>query len=178
MYFKKYVLLGVNYIARMHTVTSVLCYIENLIFLENNVNNIAWFWKTLDVQSTDSSVDLFNTLLIRGSFLSTFYTSFRKIVHNSKKIVNLLVSFLSTFYTSFRKIVHNLKEIVNLLGLLACLFVDIKTYPLTKYYYFYERVYFIYRLFILFISTFSFLRFLYSVSWRYKRDYRQASINV
>ena len=153
MYFKKYVLLGVNYIARMHTVTSVLCYIENLIFLENNVNNIAWFWKTLDVQSTDSSVDLFNTLLIRGSFLSTFYTSFRKIV-------------------------HNLKEIVNLLGLLACLFVDIKTYPLTKYYYFYERVYFIYRLFILFISTFSFLRFLYSVSWRYKRDYRQASINV
>ena len=34
-----------------------------------------------------------------------------------------------------------------------------------------ERVYFIYRLFILFFSTLSFLLFLYLVSWKYKRDY-------
>ena len=33
------------------------------------------------------------------------------------------------------------------------------TYPQTKYYYIIERAYFIYRLFILFISTFSFLLF-------------------
>ena len=57
-------------------------------------------------------------------------------------------------------------------------YVDIKTYQLTKYYYIIERVYFIYRLFILFISTFSFLLFLYTVSWRYKRDYLHASIDI
>ena len=39
--------------------------------------------------------------------------------------------------------------------------VDMTTYPLTKYYYIIESVHFIYRLFILFISTFSFLLFLY-----------------
>ena len=31
---------------------------------------------------------------------------------------------------------------------------------------------------ILFISTFSFLLFLYTASWRYKRDYLHASINI
>ena len=55
---------------------------------------------------------------------------------------------------------------------------DMTTCPLTKYYYIIERVYFIYRLFILFISTFSFLLFLYTVSWRYKRDYLHASIDI
>ena len=42
-------------IYEIETVTSGLCYIEDLIFLENN---IVWFWNSLDVQSTDSSVEL------------------------------------------------------------------------------------------------------------------------
>ena len=37
---------------------------------------------------------------------------------------------------------------------------------------------FIYRLLILFISTFSFLLFLYTVSWKYKSDYLHASIDI
>ena len=50
--------------------------------------------------------------------------------------------------------------------------VDMTTYPLTKYYCIVERVSFIYRLFILFISSFSFLLFLYTVPWRlYVRTY-------
>ena len=44
-------------------------------------------------------------------------------------------------------------------------------YALTKYYYIVERVHLIYRLFILFISAFSFLLFVYTVSWRHKSDY-------
>ena len=42
-------------IYEMETVTSGLCYVEDSIFLENN---IAWFWNSLDVQSTDSLVEL------------------------------------------------------------------------------------------------------------------------
>ena len=42
--------------------------------------------------------------------------------------------------------------------------VDMTTYPITKYYYIIEKVYFISRLFILFISTFSFLLFLNTYS--------------
>ena len=49
----------VSYFARniydKETVTSGLCYIEYSVFLENN---IVWFWKSLDVMSTDSSVEL------------------------------------------------------------------------------------------------------------------------
>ena len=41
------------------TVTSGLFYTEDLIFLENN---IVWFWNSLDVQSTNSSVELYNKL--------------------------------------------------------------------------------------------------------------------
>ena len=52
------------------------------------------------------------------------------------------------------------------------------TYPLRKYYYIIESVYFIYRLFILFISTLSSLLFLYTVSWRYKRDYLHTNIDI
>ena len=45
-------------------------------------------------------------------------------------------SFSTTFCTSFWKRVHNLKKIVNLQGLLVLTvgYVDVKTYPLTKYY--------------------------------------------
>ena len=39
-------------------------------------------------------------------------------------------------------------------------------------------VHFIYRLFMLFISTFSFSLILYTVSWRYKRDYLNISIDI
>ena len=74
----------------------------------------------------------------------------------------------------------NAKEVVNLQGLLVLIvgYVDMITYPLTKYYFIIERVYFIYRLLILFISTLSFLLFLYSVSWRYKSDYLHASKDI
>ena len=57
-------------------------------------------------------------------------------------------------------------------------YVDMTTYPLRKYYYIIERVYFTYRLFILFITTFSFLPFLYTVSWRHRRDYLRANIDI
>ena len=69
---------------------------------------------------------------------------------------------------------HDSKEIVNMKGLFALTvgYVDITTYPLTKYYYIIERVYFIYELFILFVSTLSFLLFLY------KRDYLHTSIDI
>ena len=50
--------------------------------------------------------------------------------------------------------------------------------PLTKYYYIIERVYFIYRFFILFFGTLSFLLFLHSVSWRYNRDYFHGNIDI
>ena len=74
----------------------------------------------------------------------------------------------------------NLKEIVNIqvLFVLTLGYVDMATYPLTKYYYITERVYFIYTLFILLISTLSSLLFLYTVSWRYKKDYLHASIDI
>ena len=84
------------------------------------------------------------------------------------------VPFLTTFCTSFWKRVHNLKEIVNLQGLfvLTVGYLDMTTYPLTKCQYIVERVPFIYGLFTLF------LQFLYAVSWRYKRDYLHASIDI
>ena len=75
---------------------------------------------------------------------------------------------------------HNLKKIVNLQGLfvLAVSYVDMTTYPLTKYYYIIERVYFIYQLFILFIIIFSFLLFLFTETWRYKTDYLHTNIDI
>ena len=146
MLFKKQVLLEYNrsYFARniyeTETVTLGLCSIEDLIFLENN---IVWFWNSLDVQLPDSSVGHMIYFHIQGSFLTTFCTSFWKRVHNPKEIVNPQGLFV-----------------------LAVGYVDVKTYPLTKYSYIIERLYFIYRLFKLFNSTFSFLLFLYTVSWR------------
>ena len=69
---------------------------------------------------------------------------------------------------SFWKRLHNSKEIVNLQGLfvLTVGYLDMTTYPLTKYYYVIKRAYFIYKFFIflLFTSTFSFLLFLYAAS--------------
>ena len=89
-------------------------------------------------------------------------------------------SFLITFCTSFWKRVHNSKEIVNIqdLFVLTVGYADMTTYPLAKYYYVIEGVYFIYTLFKSFISTLSFLLFLHIVSWRYKRDYLHPSIDV
>ena len=63
MLFKQQVLLEVSYSAwdiyETEIVTSGLCYVEDLIFLENNV---AWFWKFLHVHSADSVVELYNIL--------------------------------------------------------------------------------------------------------------------
>ena len=63
---------------------------------------------------------------------------------------------------------HSSKEIVNIQGLfvLTAGYVDMTTHPITQispwYYYIIENVYYIYRLFILFISTLSsLLLFLY-----------------
>ena len=74
-------------------------------------------------------------------------------------------SFLTTFCTSFWKRVHNSKEIVNIQGLLILTvgYIDMIIYPLTKYYYITERVYLVYRLFILFIRRLSFLLLLYTL---------------
>ena len=84
---------------------------------------------------------------IWGSFLTTFCTSFWKKVHNSKKNCK------SARFVCFDLWLHRYQNI----------------YTLTKYYYIIERVYFIYKLLILFISTFSFLLLLYTVSWKYER---------
>ena len=63
MLFKKKDLLEVSYFAgkiyEKETATSVLCYLEDLIFLESN---IVWFWNSMGVQSTDSSVELYNIM--------------------------------------------------------------------------------------------------------------------
>ena len=87
-------------------------------------------------------------------------------------------SFLTTFCTSSWERVHNSKEIVNIQGLFVATvgYVDVTTYSLTNYYNIIERIYFIYRFLILFISTLSFLLFLYTVLWRYKRYYLHASL--
>ena len=55
--------------------------------------------------------------------------------------------------SSFWKRVHNSKEIVNLQGLLVLTvdYGDMTTYPLTKYYYITERVYFIYKSFTFYV---------------------------
>ena len=62
-YSEKCVLLEVSYFIRniheAETVTSGLYYMEDLIFLKNNV---VWFWNSLDVQSIDSSVELYKIL--------------------------------------------------------------------------------------------------------------------
>ena len=75
---------------------------------------------------------------------------------------------------------RNSKKIVYLQSLfvLTIGYIDITTYPLTKYYYNIERVYFSDRLFLFFISIFSFLLFLCTASERYERDYLHASIDV
>ena len=130
---KKQVLLEVSYFARnvyeTKTVTLGLCYIEDLIFMK-----IIQFDFEILLMS-NQLIAQWNYIMhfhIRGSFLATSCTSFWKRVHNSKEIVNLQVLFVLT------------------VG-----YVDIKTYPLTQYYYIVEIVYFIYGLLILFICTFS-----------------------
>ena len=50
-------------------VTSGLCYIEDFIFLENKT---VWIWNSLDVQSINSSVALFDIL----SYLRGFFNNF------------------------------------------------------------------------------------------------------
>ena len=124
------------------------------------------------------------------SFLKILYFDFEILWMSSQLIVqwNYIIyfyisgSFLTTFCTSFWKKVHNSKEIVNLQGSFFCFDLWLRRYQniytLKKYYYIIERVYFIYRLLILFISTFSFLLLLYTVSWKYKRDYLHASIDI
>ena len=89
-------------------------------------------------------------------------------------------SFLNNFQHQFLAKNSFIEKAVNLksLFLLTVGYVDMTTYPLTKYYYNIERVYLIYRFFIFFISTFSFLLFLYTVSCRYERDYLYVSVDI
>ena len=119
-------------------------------------NNMVWFWNSLYVQSSDSSVELYNILSDSRFF------------------------FLTIFCTGFRKTVHNSKEIVNMRGLfvLTVGYVYMTTLPVANYCYIIERVYFIYRLLVLFMRTLSFLLFLYTVSWSYKKNYLHASIDI
>ena len=73
---------------------------------------------------------------------------------------------LTPISTAFWKIAHNLKEIVNVqvLFVLTVGYINMTTTPLRKYCYIIKGAYFIYRLFILFISTLSLFMFLYTVS--------------
>ena len=68
-------------------------------------------------------------------------------------------------------------NIHGLFALTVC-YGDINTYLPKKYYYIIERVYFIYRLFVLFISTLSSLLLLYKASWRYIREYLHVSTDI
>ena len=80
------------YIYETETVNSWLCYIKDLIFLGNN---IVWLWNSLNVQTTDSSVELYNILSYWRFLcyvLTIFCTSFWK-VHNTKEIVSLQALF-------------------------------------------------------------------------------------
>ena len=61
---------------------------------------------------------------------------------------------------------------VNLQGLLILI-----VSTLTKYYNIIKRVYFKYRCFVKLISTFLFLLFSYTVSWRCKRDFLHPSMD-
>ena len=67
---------------------------KDLIFLENN---IVWFWNSLDVQSTDSSVELYNILSYSRFFFKHLFAPVfgKEFLHNSKEIVNLQGLFLS-----------------------------------------------------------------------------------
>ena len=87
---------------------------------------------------------------------------------------------LTPISTAFWKIAHNLKEIVNVqvLFVLTVGYINMTTTPLRKYCYIIKGAYFIYRLFILFISTLSLFMFFYTVSWRCNRDYLHASLDV
>ena len=140
MLFKRLVLLEVSYfdrnIYKTETVTSGLCYIEDLRFLENNIVS---FWNSLDVQWT------------------TFCTSFWQKVHNSKKIINLQSLFALT------------------IG-----YIDMTTYPLTKYCYNIKRdlFYFLFIGCLYFLSVHSHSCCFYIVSWRYERDYLHATIDI
>ena len=89
-------------------------------------------------------------------------------------------SFFNNFLQQFWNRLHNLKEIIDIQGLfvLNVSYIGMTIYLVIKYYYIIERGYFIYRLIILFISTLSFLLFLYTVSQRYMRDYLHAIINI
>ena len=87
----------VSYFARhiyeTETVTSGLCYIKDLMFLENN---IVWFWNSLEVQSANSLAELYNMLSYSRFFLTTFCTSFWKRAHSSKEVVNIQGLFVLT----------------------------------------------------------------------------------
>ena len=154
MLFKKQAILEVSYFARniyeTEAVTLGFCYIKDLKSFIKIIQfdfEIRWISNQTIVQQ--NYIIYFH---IQGSFLTTFCTSFWKRAHNSKEIVNIQGLF------------------VLIIG-----YVVMKTYTLTKYYYIIARVYFIYRLLILFITTFSFLMFLYTLSCRQKRDYLHAS---
>ena len=93
----------------METITSGLCHIKNLIFLENLT---VWFRNSLDVQSTNSSVELYNILSYSWFFFNSFFnflfcTSSWKKVHNSKEIVNLQGLFVLTVgYKDIKTDIH------------------------------------------------------------------------
>ena len=123
------------------------------MFLENN---IVWFWTSLNDKSPDSSVELHNIL----SYLRSFFSNF---LHQLlEKSAYFKRNYESAWFVCFDGWLRRYENI----------------YPLTKYYFIIERVYFTYSLFILLISTFSFLLFLYTVSWRCKRNYLYASIDI
>ena len=94
----------------------------------------------------------------KNSRLHQTWEVFRKIkaLSPTHNILSYLRFLQQLSCTSFRKRALNSKDIVNIqiLFVLTVGDVDMTTYPLRKYYYIIERIFFIYRLFILFISTF------------------------
>ena len=115
---------------------------------------------------------------------SSFQFDFEILQISSQPIVqwNYVIYFhiRGSFLTSFQRRVHNLKGIVNIQGLflLTVGYIDMTTILQTKYYYIIDRAYFIYRLFVFFISILSSLLLFYAASWRHKRDYLHASLGI
>ena len=86
------------------TVISGLCYIEDLIFLKNN---IVWFWNSLDVQSSDSSVELYIYMYIFWIYIYIYIFKFEDLFEDIFKFEDS-----NNFLNQIWKRVHNATETI------------------------------------------------------------------
>ena len=126
--------------------------IENLRIQEcllNALLKVSFFARNIyETETVISGLCCIKDLIFFENNIVWFWNSLDiQSIDNSVEFViyfHIRGSFLATFCTSFWRKVHNSKEIVNIQGLFA------------------------FTVSYLFISTFSFLLFLHTVSWRYE----------